>query len=160
MQSPFDLNALAKLKAFANFNPQEVEKLTELCDRIQYPAEKKIFSEGAPSDHMYVILGGTVRVERGDDHKVILARLHAGDFFGDLSLFDGEPRSASVVTETPCDFMVIEQTTLGVLATTAPRAVIKLLVAIGKTLASRLRAGNQKYFDLVLGCHPKGESIS
>lgn len=152
MHPTFDIESLGKLKAFANFNPSEVEKLAEVSDRVQVNANEMVFPEGAPSDHMYVILKGKVRVERGDQQKVVLARLETGDFFGDLSLFDGGPRSAAVIAETPCEFMVIAETTLGVLAGDSPRAVIKLLVAIGGALAARLRQGNQKYFDLLLGC--------
>ena len=72
---------------------------------------------------------------------------------GELALVDDAPRSASVKAEEDCELLKIAQTTLGILAGASPRTAIKLLVAIGRSLASRVRAGNRKYSDLILLGH-------
>lgn len=55
-----------------------------------------IFNEGDPPDGMYVILGGKVKIfTRSSGHETTLALLKQGDFFGEMSLFDHKPRSAT-----------------------------------------------------------------
>jgi len=149
IEETFDKDSLGKLKAFADFNPSEVETLAALSDRARFAAGATVFEEGSVGDSMFIILEGNVQVVRG---SVEFAALSVGDFFGELALVDPAPRSASVVAKTDCEFLVVAQTTVGVLAGTSPRAALKLLVAVGRELAIRLRKGNQKYFDLVLGC--------
>ncbi|HEX9092944.1 MAG TPA: cyclic nucleotide-binding domain-containing protein [Coriobacteriia bacterium] len=62
-----------------------------------YSDGEVIFRKGDPSGGMYVIRAGQVAVLRKDDDaEATLATLKSGDFFGEMSLFDGKPRSATV----------------------------------------------------------------
>jgi CRP-like cAMP-binding protein len=104
---------------------------------------------------MYVILSGSacVTVKRGNG-EIELARLSAGDFFGEVALVDDGPRSATVTATEACELLCITRTTLGVLAGLQPAAAIHLLAAIGRSLVARLRRGNKKYIDLLLSGGP------
>lgn len=63
-----------------------------------------VFHEGDRPDGMYVVLSGKVRVFRErEGHETTLAVLNPGDFFGEMGLFDGRPRSATVVAVTPVE---------------------------------------------------------
>lgn len=61
---------------------------------VTYPRDAVVIREGDPGDSLGVIVKGTVEVRKGDR---VVAELTTGDFFGELSLIDGEPRSADVV---------------------------------------------------------------
>jgi CRP-like cAMP-binding protein len=89
---------------------------------------------------------------------VDLATLHVGDFFGELSLVDDGPRSATVDALEETQVLRITRMVVGVLAGVQPSAAIHLLAAIGRSLVNRLRAGNQKYLDLILLGHKESAS--
>lgn len=61
---------------------------------VTYPPDAVVIREGDPGNSLCIIVAGTVEVRKGDR---VVAELTAGDFFGELSLIDGEPRSADVV---------------------------------------------------------------
>jgi len=146
-----DPHCLAKFKNFAEFRTQEIETLVSISERVKYRKGDTIVSEGDPSDSMFIILSGKVSITHGNgDRAVPLAELNEGDFFGELSLVDNEPRSASVTATEECELLVVAQTTVGVLAGASPRAAIKLLVAVGRSLARRLRVGNRRISDLMM----------
>lgn len=76
---------------------QQVEILT-------LPAGKRILTEGEVADGIYVLLSGKVSVTRmaEDGHEVMLAELQPGEVFGEMSLIDNAPCSASVSPKTRC----------------------------------------------------------
>ncbi len=65
-----------------------------MTTEVTYPADETVVREGDPGDALYIIVEGTVEIHTGGR---MVARMTAGDFFGEISLFDGEPRSATVV---------------------------------------------------------------
>jgi len=68
-----------------------------------------IFAAGARADEMYVIRTGKVRIYRDQDGKeTTLATLKPGDFFGEMGMFDGKPRSAAAQAVGPTEISVIE----------------------------------------------------
>ena len=82
-----------------------------------------------------LILDGRVRVERDGKR---LAWLGAGDFFGEMSIIDGQPRSATVVAETSTTLLVIETRAFSALLDTTPGLQRKIMVG----LCERLRAAD------------------
>ncbi|MEO6052626.1 MAG: cyclic nucleotide-binding domain-containing protein [Chthoniobacterales bacterium] len=159
MSSPItDTQCLQKLKGFANFQPAEMDLIATVSDIEDFKKGDLIVKEGESGDSMYVILSGEVQIFSDSEGKhVQLAKLSTGSFFGELALVDTSPRSASVIAEEDGQLLRIAQTTIGVLAGASPRAAIKLLVAIGHSLASRLRVGNKKYSNLILLGHEAQE---
>jgi CRP/FNR family cyclic AMP-dependent transcriptional regulator len=91
-----------------------------------------VFREGDPGDTLYVILGGAVKVYRTDkqQQKIQLATLKGGDYFGELALIDGEPRSAGVSTIAPCRFCLIGRRDFLTLVSKSPWMLAELLVAL------------------------------
>jgi CRP-like cAMP-binding protein len=152
---PYNDKLLAKFTVFAELGDDEVHTLLEQSAIEAYAQGEGIITAGDVGHCMYVILRGNVRVtvKRGTG-EVELARLSAGDFFGEVALVDDGPRSASVTATEPCELLCITRTTLGVLAALHPDAAIQLLAAIGRSLVARLRMGNLKYVDLLLSGGP------
>ena len=95
---------------------------------------------------MYLILQGElrVRITVGGSEKT-LATLGAGEFFGDISLFDQGPRSADVVANTDSVVVKISASGFDEMARQAPELATPFLRAIGRTLSARIRADNKRY---------------
>ncbi|HVE16202.1 MAG TPA: cyclic nucleotide-binding domain-containing protein [Chthoniobacterales bacterium] len=145
---------LSKFKLFTGFKEEELTTLLSLSDFQTFQPGARIVTQDEPGLCMYVILRGAVRVHsRAGDQEVELAELHSGDFFGELSLVDDGPRSATVDAVEETQVLRITRMVVGVLAGVQPSAAIHLLAAIGRSLVNRLRAGNQKYLDLILLGH-------
>src|SRR5436309_463343 len=99
--SGFDSRALRRVKILAGLSEEQLERFAHFMQVEKVPQWSVIVKQGDPGDTMYLILQGELRVRmdvRGKE--TILATLSAGDFFGDISLFDSGPRSADVVANT------------------------------------------------------------
>jgi len=117
------------------------------CHRRRYPSKTTLIYAGDKSDSLYYIIKGTVSViiEDDDGREMIMAYLNAGDFFGELGLFDAmDSRSAWVKTKTECEVAEISYTKFR--ETTQDDA--RILYFIGEQMASRLRATTRKVGDL------------
>ena len=145
-------NALLKnFQLFAELSSEELQTLIAQSTTVTFSAGQSIITAGEAGHCMFVILRGSARVTAKSGGKdVELAVLKPGDFFGEVSLVDDGPRSADVSALESCELLCITRMTLGVLAGLQPGAAIHLLAAIGRCLVARLRAGNQKYMDLIL----------
>jgi CRP-like cAMP-binding protein len=77
--------------------------------RREVPDGHVIFSQGDAADGMYVILGGKVRIYREQDgNETTLAILKPGEFFGEMSIFDKKPRSASAQAVGDAELKIID----------------------------------------------------
>ncbi len=139
------------MSLFAEFTDDELESLFELLDPVHVKAGDCIVQQDEPGYAMFIIVSGAVSVVHcQNDERLILADLGPGDFFGELALVDHGPRSADVEAVTGCDLVAFSQGAVNSLAGVHPSAAFKLLVAVGRVLVKRLRAGNRKYIDSLL----------
>jgi CRP/FNR family transcriptional regulator, cyclic AMP receptor protein len=117
-----------------------VERLFEKYGRA-VPAGTVIFSENEPGEEMYIIQSGKVKVTRriGLIDKT-LSVLTKGDFFGEMSILNDKPRSATVVAEQKCELLAIDRKTFEAMIKSKPEIALRII----KKLASRLQeADNQ-----------------
>jgi CRP/FNR family cyclic AMP-dependent transcriptional regulator len=101
MAQPHKPETIASLRAipmFSGVSQDALESIASLLIERGFPKHKTIVAEGAPGDYTYIIVEGRVKVTKlsGDGREKILELLDVGDFFGEMSLFDEAPRSASV----------------------------------------------------------------
>ena len=96
--------ALERLPLFAGLSGKELERIGRLVEEIEVPAGRQLASTGDAGRELFIIVDGraVVTTARG---RVI--RLRPGDFFGEMSLIDGEPRSADVTAATPMRLLAI-----------------------------------------------------
>ncbi len=83
-----------------------IERFLHHCHRRRYPAKSVIIYAGDTPDSLYYIIEGsvTVLIEDDDGHEIVLAYLNAGDFFGEMGLFEQEAgRSAWIRARTQCE---------------------------------------------------------
>ena len=111
-------------------------------DVVRFPAGRVLFNYGDPGDSLYVIRSGEVEVFFKDDtgERIVLETAKAGDVFGELSLLDGGPRTASVVATQDLEALRVDRANLDHFLQRHPSATLDLLAAMGR----RLRATSEK----------------
>jgi CRP/FNR family cyclic AMP-dependent transcriptional regulator len=104
-----NLAFLKRVPLFYGLHESALERLATSSTRRSFGKGKVVVKEGEQSHGMFVMLSGRAKVQRADAEgkEVILAVLGPGEFFGEMSLIDEEPRSATVVTLDPCEFIAI-----------------------------------------------------
>ncbi len=123
---------LRQIPIFNGCSRRELAAVARIADLIEEPSGKVLTQAGEPGKEFFLILDGTARVEVSARKRVRLGR---GDFFGEMSLLDGEPRSATVIAETPLRLLVIGRREFWVLLNEIPQLTRRILV----TLSQRLR---------------------
>jgi putative ABC transport system ATP-binding protein len=100
---------LTKCPAFAGLMPNALTKVAERLSRERHPAGATVIRQGDEGDKFYLIRRGTVDVvlDEGRPGRKVLAQLKEGDFFGEVALLTGEPRSASVVAREDLEVFVL-----------------------------------------------------
>jgi CRP/FNR family cyclic AMP-dependent transcriptional regulator len=139
---------LRRVPLLAGLSEQQLEQLAAGSARRHYPRGRTIVSEGEPSNSMYILLSGRAKVQRSDSEgkEVILAVLSSGDWFGEMSMIDDAPRSASVITLESCDFMAIEKASFKQMLAQST----DVCMAVMRGLVGRLREADRKIETLAL----------
>jgi CRP-like cAMP-binding protein len=81
-------------------------RLASVMDEVSFPANTPIFTKGQEGRSLFIVVSGSVRVHIETKE---ITRLGPGSFFGEMSLFDSEPRSASVSTVEACSCLILTQ---------------------------------------------------
>lgn len=141
-----DITLLRTINLFERLSDDELEKIFKLAKIRSYPAQTKILEEGRMGGALHVIVKGKVRVTKGIEGKKdkVITSLGPQSIFGEMSLFDNLPYSATVSTveETRC--MIIPKDALDALLDTDLRLAHKLLKQIITILSQRLRNMNEE----------------
>jgi CRP/FNR family transcriptional regulator, cyclic AMP receptor protein len=119
--------------------PEEV--LAAAADRaveVEFPAGRQIVRQGEVGTGLFVLTSGRAKVVRDGEQ---IAELVAGDFFGELSVIDQEPRIAQVVAEEPVSCLALASWDFEKVLTDAPSAALTLL----RTVTRRLRAAGEQH---------------
>jgi CRP/FNR family cyclic AMP-dependent transcriptional regulator len=88
------LATLRRVPIFRGLSKSTLLDVARRTGQETYPSGATVVREGEPGDTLCIIVDGTVEVRTGGR---VVAQMTTGDFFGEISLFDGEPRSATVV---------------------------------------------------------------
>lgn len=127
-KSKVDLGDIWLFSACPNSQLRMIRKAVE---EVEVPAGVVLCEEGTVGREFFYIVDGTATVKRGG-RKV--ATLGPGRYFGELSLLDRLPRSATIVSETPMSLLVLEQRQFNGLLDSTPGMAHKLLVAMSERL--------------------------
>lgn len=126
-----DTVALSGVPLFAGFSERHLRRLAGAADDVAFRAGEQIVEQGNPGETLYVLMEGQAKVIR--DGK-IRTRLVPGDFFGEISVLDGGPRTASVVAETPVSALRVFRRTLLEMIGSEPRLALGLLEGIARRI--------------------------
>ncbi len=142
---------LRRIKVLACLGDAELQRFVDLMEVIRVRQWDNVVYEGSPGDAMFFILEGEVRVRLMiAERESILATLQAGEFFGEVALFDHGPRSADVVANTDCVLLRIPSGAFQQLVEANPDLAAPFLLAMGRSLIARLRADNRRYRDSIV----------
>ena len=139
---------LRSVPLFSRLGEASLDAILRLTRRRRFRKDDVIFHEKEAGDSLFVILHGRVKVAIfGDDGKeVTLSILTDGDFFGELSLLDLEPRSATIVAEEDCELLSLQRDDF----MRALELDSGMSASLIQVLAGRLRKANQQISTLAL----------
>jgi CRP-like cAMP-binding protein/tetratricopeptide (TPR) repeat protein len=120
----------------------ELQLLTTFSQEERFRQGEAIFREGDPGDRLYIVLDGQVRISKfipgvGEEALAILGR---GEFFGEMALVDGAPRSADAIAHSETAIVLaIDQRVLADILSRDPESALRFLRILGRILSRRLR---------------------
>jgi CRP/FNR family transcriptional regulator, cyclic AMP receptor protein len=138
MPNNFDrLLFVRKVPIFQELRYDFLMRLASIMEELEFPAKHRIFTQGEVGRSLYIVLSGAVRVHIGDRE---LAVLKEETCFGEMAIFDAEPRSASVTTLTPCKCLMLKQQQLYEAIEETPDIAVNII----RLLSRRTRELNEK----------------
>jgi CRP-like cAMP-binding protein len=130
------LGLLGRIPLFADLTPAELGGLRGCLRPVRYQKGETIFLTGDPGSGLYLIESGRVKIAltSAEGKEVILTLLGPADFFGDLALLDGEPRSADAVALDDCRAWLLHRDDFLHFVDTRPGVARKLLAVLSRRL--------------------------
>ena len=133
-----DARILRHLYVFEGLSGLQLTQFNKILEARSMTAGERIVQEGDEADRMYVVVSGRVRVVRdGGGQAQVLAELGAGEHFGEISLIDRRPRSASVEAMEDGELCVLRR-----ILDAFPEIKLKVYENFLESLCERLRAAN------------------
>ena len=123
---------LGATSMFRRVDPEGLAMIAARTTELEVPAERVIARQGEIGTGFFVIASGAVRVVRGGE---VVAHLGPGDFFGELSILDGQPRIAQVVSTEPTVCLALASWDFEAVVAEQPSVALAIL----RELAGRLR---------------------
>lgn len=139
---------LKRVPLFEVLSDAELDQLSSVVVKRAFPKNRSIVTEGEATQWLYILLSGHAKVQVCDEEgrEVILAILEPGEFFGEMGLIDEAPRSASVITIEPCEFLAIAKEDFK----RCMRENFEMSLLIMRGLVRRLREADKKIETLAL----------
>jgi len=128
---------LARVPIFANCTPSEIEAIVAVAQESAFQEGQIIVTQGTPGQAFYLILSGRVEIIRDAQS---LGAFGPGDFFGEMSLLDQAPRSATIKALEPTLCMMLSSWDFKALLEQHPSIAVKLL----EILSRRLRVADER----------------
>jgi len=125
-----------KIALFSGLSEDEVDVLLTHSIRRRYAKNTILIQEGDKGDALYIIRSGRVKVYLDDANgkEIVLKTMIVGEHFGEMSLLDSEPRSASIMTVEPSEFSIITRANFEKVLLQNPRIAINLMKELSHTL--------------------------
>ena len=140
---------LSVIRIFSRFTNEDLISVSSIGEIIQVRPHAHVIIEGEPTRGLYVIISGRVSVYRNDAGSSSMSRLamlEEGANFGELSLIDNAPRSATVIAESHCELFSLDATKFHAwLEHAAPEVSVRFYRACAEELATRMRRVNQDF---------------
>ncbi|MFI5331603.1 MAG: cyclic nucleotide-binding domain-containing protein [Desulfobaccales bacterium] len=142
-----------KIFLFQDLDDLEIEQVLDRTHRRDFSAGMVILREGKPGDSMYIMVSGEVEItkqltlvlDEDTPKERVMIRLKAEDgvYFGEMSLLENAPRSATVTASTDCRLLELFQQDFLELIQQNPAMGVKLLLRLAQLLSRHLRKTNQ-----------------
>lgn len=123
------LRHLQRVPLFSGFNEDELRRVAEHSRIVDAPAGTVITQIGDAGDSFFIIIDGTAAVRTPVGAG---SQLQPGDCFGEMSLVDGEPRSATIVATTDLRLLVVDRSHFWRLLDEAPELIRRILTILSR----------------------------
>ena len=131
---------LSSIPLFESLTPEDLKSLARRLENADYREGEVIFRQGDSGSALFVIEDGAVDISYGEGKTaVVLAHLFAGQYFGELSVFDGAPRSATATATRPSRFVRLDRDDLVDFVNKNPAAALRII----SEMSERLRQTNE-----------------
>jgi len=140
------LLALRRIPLFSHLSLDELSAIASQTQVVSYLAGEIVVREGEPGDELYALLEGGVDVviNHGSSEERRVNRLSAPDCFGELSILDGSPRSATIIVRSDARMIALPGNLLRDILRDVPQMAIDML----RAMSSKLRAADHRTTDL------------
>ncbi|MEW5862257.1 MAG: cyclic nucleotide-binding domain-containing protein [Pseudomonadota bacterium] len=146
--TPVSTALLKTVPLFASLPDEQLHALVPVVTRRSAPRGSLIMAAGDPTDSLYIVISGRLKVMMSDSDgkEVILSILGPGEFFGEMGLIDDHPRSASVVAMEPCELLALTRRDFR----KCLAENFDMAMAVMRGLVKRLREADRKIGSLAL----------
>jgi CRP/FNR family cyclic AMP-dependent transcriptional regulator len=124
-------DALSEIPLFRDLSARQLRKLQRSAAEDHYEPNATIVQQGGRTTTLFVVLEGSVKVVKNGE---TISHRGPGEYFGEISLIDGRPRAASVISETAVRCLALSQDSLRKLAMSEPAVSWALLESLAKRL--------------------------
>ena len=133
---PCNADALAAVRLFELLDKEDIETLAAVIDSIKISAGEILFRVGEPGDSLFIVETGEVELFINDTtgQKIVLTVAERDDFFGDLSMLDNRPRSATAQALKDTELLVLDRDDLLLLFRKTPDAALSMMAALSAML--------------------------
>ena len=133
---PSKVTLLSRVELFADCSKKELSQIASISTEYDAPAGQILAREGQPGAEFFIIVSGRATASH---NGVFLAELAPTNFFGELALLDGGPRTATVVADTDLHLLVLSRREFAQLCRAHPSVSYRML----KVLGARLRQADE-----------------
>lgn len=140
-------------QVFKGLTDEEVKHIAEICCEKKYDGGSIIFEEKSKGSGMYILVQGQVDIQMTmgiDDEPATVHVIREGEVFGELSLVDRTPRSATAKTAGPSSVFILEADRFDELCNKNHRIGLIVMKNIARIVTSRLRETNIKYTESLI----------
>jgi CRP/FNR family cyclic AMP-dependent transcriptional regulator len=127
------LDLLRRVPLFARVEHEELQAISQIVDEVEVPAGTALTHEGRHEGYFFVIVSGSVRVERAGR---TVNMMRDGDFLGEIAIIDGGPRTATATTVTPSRLLRMTHQRFQQLLDLSPLIRTAVLEELGRRLRS------------------------
>jgi len=133
---PTTVSILADIPMFGLLDQDERATLAGLVREQRLEGEKSVYTVGDYGDSLYIVRRGRVQLSVQDEagENIVLGESGPGDVFGEISMLDGGPRTATALTKEPTELLSLDRECLQKLISSHPHAALDLLAVVGQTL--------------------------
>jgi CRP-like cAMP-binding protein len=133
------IELLKKVPMFSNLSQRHLREIGKHADQVKVEVGRVLAQQEKKGWEFIFIVDGKARVEKNGK---VIRLLSGGDFLGEISLIDGEPRTATVIAETDMTLLVVNKTSFDHLLDKVPGLQRKILIALCQYLRSAEKAMN------------------
>ena len=141
------LQRLRNISLFKNLTDFQLREMAGICAKKSYASQKKIYSIGEESKDMFILMKGKISITYNTGVEV--QSISPTGTVGEMGVFTGEPRSASVIADTDCIALIFRKVELFKLFRKDTELWVKILMNTIKTLSQKLRKDNEVIEELM-----------